>query len=305
MNRKIRPAKILDQDVFESYLAEIASWEREPETIFLNMDGEPLQDPLFCQRVEALKNYDLARLTTLQTNGQLLDEEKAQAILNAGLAGIVFGFDGATKEIYEAHRVRCVYETVLANIKMFVSMRDVQSSTLPIQIKFVRTKRNCHEVRAAYQLFGSLMNGDRDIFWDTLALDWGNALSAKGDGELYYIPRLEREQPVSGCSSVCDQMIVTVNDALAACCFDYNFQVSSGGYPIRNGSLLDSWRCKERLALQEALGTQNLTSKPEKCRSCPALYRFKVKDKTAPEVPEACVSENDLGYCYRFGVTLL
>ena len=305
LDRKVRPATILEQATFEKYLAEIAGWERTPSTLFLNMDGEPLQDPLFCQRLEALKRFDLARVTSLQTNGQLLDEKKAQAILDAGLSVTVFGFDGATKAVYEAHRVRCVYEQVLANIKMLVSLRDAQGSSMPIQIKYVRTKRNCHEVRAAFEMFKGFMDKDKDVFWDTLAIDWGDELSKLGEEELYYIPRRERDLPLTGCASMSTQMVVTANDAIPACCFDYNFEVSAGGYRIGERTLLETWRCDERRALIAALESPDYSIKPEKCRTCPALCHFMIKEKPAPEVPEACRKENEnqLGYCYDFGKT--
>lgn len=300
LDRKIRPAKIVDQATYLSYLDEISQWEVKPTGFFLNMDGEPLQDPLFCDRMKALHQYGYGQLSSLQTNGQLLDEAKAHAILDAGIATVVFGFDGATKEVYEKHRVRCNYERVLSNIKMFVSLRDSKKSPTQIQIKYVRTKLNAHEARAAYNLFNPFMSAEKDLFQDVMAIDWSNTPTSD-DGDIYYNKKVVGRNATVGCELLQDQMIVLCDGRLASCCFDYNLDVSGGGYPIGEASLLEAWRSDKRASLVKKLLSENAADKPPQCRNCPAHYKFKMLERQDPAVPEALCSESDVGFSYNFG----
>ncbi len=303
LDRQIRPATILDQKMYEAFLEEIAGWAEQPRSFFLNMDGEPLQDPLFCERMTAIAKYGFGPRATLQTNGQLLDEKKARAILDAKINNVVFGFDGATKETYEKHRVRCDYDRVLANIKMFVQLRDEQQSATKIEIKFVRTRRNAHEVRDAYKMFNAFLSVKQDYLMDMLAIDWSNAEQTE-QSDLYYTPKIVGGTPVSGCELLEKQMIVLSDGKLAACCFDYNLDVSGGGYPLEGGSLLAAWHNEKRHGLIKRLLSTETDKKPPKCRNCPAHYKFKLRDAQPPAIPEALMNEHDMGFNYRFGVEI-
>lgn len=158
IDRSIRPAAIMKQDLYENILAQISGWAVRPSAIIHSANAEILQDPKLAERLAALKKYGLADLTLLYTNGQFLNEKSAKAILDAGIRQIVVGFDGATKEVFEAHRVRCSYERVLSNIREFVRLRSESSHKTRIEIKYVRTTKNEHEVHASYELFNSFLD---------------------------------------------------------------------------------------------------------------------------------------------------
>ena len=135
LDRDIRPAKIMDDALFERIVHEIATWDTRPGSIFLNMNGEPLLDPHFADRLELLFRHGLGPLIELQTNGQFLTEQAAQAILDAQSGRLVLGFDGATKEVYQAHRVRCDYDRVLDNIKRFVRLRNQSGGRTQVAVQ--------------------------------------------------------------------------------------------------------------------------------------------------------------------------
>ena len=113
----------MEQDTFERIIGEIVAWEQRPCLVISANAAEILQDPMLHQRLAALQAYGIAGSTVLLTNGRFLGEDAAVAILNAGIGRLIIGFDGASREVYEAHRVRCNYDRVLNNIRRFVEIR--------------------------------------------------------------------------------------------------------------------------------------------------------------------------------------
>lgn len=301
MDRTRRPARIMDTALSDHLLSEIAEWPTTPQ-IFLNMDGEPLQDPHFIARMLQVRTHGLGRCVRLQSNGQLMTEEKALAILDAEIRNLTFGFDGGTKETYEAHRVRCTFETVLENIKMFARLRDERGRSPNIQIKFVRTRKNAHEVQMAYELFNAFLDPARDTFEDMLAIDWSDAPDA-GDTGLYYIGKIGADVTASGCRALETQMIVLSDGRVSACCFDYNLEVAPDGLGMLSldTSLAEVWRAKDkREELAGRLRAGNKEHMPYKCRNCPALCGFKTSDPPAAALPEKVVSEDQTGFIYKY-----
>src|SRR5262245_61509978 len=111
-------------DLFEKVVRDIQPFREQVRVIWLCFQGEPLMDPYFEQRLLRLSEAGLAAKVIILTNAEFLSEAKAEAIVRAGVGMINPAFDGASKEVYEAHRVRCHYETVLENLKRFVAVRN-------------------------------------------------------------------------------------------------------------------------------------------------------------------------------------
>jgi hypothetical protein len=299
MSRQLRPPTIMSDAHFERCVQEIASWPRMPNAIFLNMNGEPLQDPKIANRLATIRHAGLGPLVCIQTNGQFLDDGKSLAILDADIREIAIGFDGATKATYEAHRVRCDYERVLGNIRRFARLRDQRAAGTRITIKFVRTRKNDHEIAAAYRLFAGFLSADLDKFEDTLSVDWGDA----GDSDpLFYVGKITKGTAAQGCSIFNDQMIVLADGLLAACCWDYNLSVSAGGFgDVFASGLLDTWRNPRRVDLLHKLFSGALDGLPAKCRDCPSLLGSSYAANDAPAFSDERVSKATYGFTYRFG----
>src|SRR5262249_9315309 len=74
LSREMRPARLMDQALFESLVDQIAVWPVKPGSIYLNLNGEPLQDPQIKDRFRYLYKKGLAPLAIVQTNGHSLTE---------------------------------------------------------------------------------------------------------------------------------------------------------------------------------------------------------------------------------------
>lgn len=71
MSRDARPAKIMTQELFDAIVSQIAGWKTPPDSIFLNMNGEPLQDP----------NFSVARRSRVTVLGTRLSFRRTKTVL--------------------------------------------------------------------------------------------------------------------------------------------------------------------------------------------------------------------------------
>lgn len=298
MARETRPAKIMDSALFERCVSQIAGWPVRPSTLFLNMNGEPLQDPRFAERLDFVARQGLGAIVNLQTNGQFLTPRLAEAILSAGVLRITIGFDAATKAVYEQHRVRCDYDRVLGHIRGFVELRRQTGRRTGISVQYVRTRRNDHEVLPAYEMFSKFLDPELDSFNDTLAKDWGDDSGAE---DFFYIPKLETAPEPRGCPTFDAQLIVHSDGTVAACCWDYNLSVSTGGFGnARETPLLDIWRGAARRKLGAALSGGDASVIPEKCRTCSNLSAAEPLDPGLAKITDSRMSAAYGAFNYRF-----
>jgi MoaA/NifB/PqqE/SkfB family radical SAM enzyme len=300
LDRSIRPTTTMSSDLFHKICRQIASWPEKPGCIYLNMDGEPLMDSLFDERLSVLKDLDLARLVYIQTNGQFMTEEKARVIIDAGIGSIFYALDGATKDIYESMRIRCDFDRVLANLKRFVEIREEAHSAAKINIKYVRTTQNDYEVRDCYDMVEDFLDPELDTFHDTISVDWG--VKSLSDKEIIFSRINNREKMVrrpEGCPSLHSMLVVFADGRVPACCWDYNLDVRAGkDFGNANESfLLDIWHGQHFEQLRDALQAGDA---PPKCASCIMLFEPNTEMPAAKVADELTGRSPGYGYIYRF-----
>lgn len=296
IDRKLRPATVMDRDLFMKLVEEIATWDVKP-TVFLNMDGEPLLDIHFKERLEVLQKAGLSQNVNLQTNGEYLTPETSTAILKAGLSSITIGFDGASKEVYESHRVGCHYDIVLGNIVEFVRIRALLRKSTVLAIKFVRTKQNAHEVADAYKLFADILNPWIDIFYDTISENWGNA-----ELESVVFASAQNNMSPRYCGYPDNNLVILADGSVSAYCFDYNLSIAGG--PIGNvcrQTILEVWHGTSFENLRRILKRPGKEGKPGKCLECGMSYPRPANFPAGgPAIESAFAQWNENGFEYYF-----
>jgi hypothetical protein len=300
LDRKLRPKTTMSTDLFKKIVAEIASWPGPPQLIYLNVHGEPLLDRRLVERLALLQEFGFSRLVDLQTNGELLTPQMSEAIIRSGVGRLTLGFDGATPQVYESHRVGCHYERVLKNIRDFVEVRKRLQGATRLAIQYVRTKANAHEVAPAYHLFRQLLDPSKDCFQDQLSKNWASQdLEANG---IIWESRPENCGPPIPCPMIDRQLIILADGSVAACCWDYNFSVF--GEPLGNAgeeSILSIFNGTKFTQLRNILQREGSYNKPARCLSCFYLYP---QDELTVE--QAAITDKRLiticagGYVYAF-----
>ena len=114
-------------------------------SVCLNNCNEPLLDNLLVERIKYAKSRGLE--VSFTSNGTLLTDDKAEALLGSGIDAVNFSFDGATKETYERIRVGANFEKTQNNIIRLIKERDRRGLTKPtVCIFIVAQKNNFHQV---------------------------------------------------------------------------------------------------------------------------------------------------------------
>ncbi len=299
-DRKIRPATVMSSNLYNKLISEISKWEVRPDTLIHSANGEFLQDPHVLDRLATLRDNGLGPITVILTNGQYWSTKISQAILDAEIGEVILGFDGATKEVYERHRVRCNYEQVLENARNFVHMRAIHGGRTRVTVKFVRTLRNAHEVVAAYELFKAFMDPDHDRFQDALAVDWAD--NATDQSDLYFVNKVVKGKRRPSCSYFDTGMMIHPDGVMGACCWDYNLSISGGGFgSAYETTALGIWRSEKRRKLGIAHLAGNEACLPEKCQTCMILHDPILSPEATQLIPaENLVGISDTSYAYRF-----
>lgn len=306
------PRREMDEKVFEKIIDEIAQWPTGT-SIYLNNGGEPLLCKNFAQRIAYCRQKGVSERIILQTNAEFLDEEKARILLDAGIGYIVPAFSGATKDVYESHHKGCHYERVLENIRRFARIRDEGDYGTSIQIKFMRTQRNEHELEEAYRMFGEVLSPELDRFQEEYAHTWNDPYIKKAGIALTVV---NSRQLVRPCRMAYTYMAIYANGDVGACSLDYNHTVL--GHALGNvtkNSLLSIYNGENFIRLRKAMQrlehaefSQNklvarICGLPQKCLDCYLMYyREGEIDNLLPEDRLYCKAGFS-SYIYRFDRT--
>lgn len=129
------------------------------------------------------------------SNGTLLNAERAQALLDAGLAKLKISIDGADPEVYAKHRVGADLEVVFQNIERLVTMRDARHLIAPhIELQFVLFRENIDQlsklIRLCHQRFQGIEPNILVMF--TYGQQAGFVERALPDGDVEALAELHR-----------------------------------------------------------------------------------------------------------------
>lgn len=126
-------------------------------SIKLSLRGESLLHPDFAEMIAYARKKGIIDVY-FNTNATLLDEDKINQLIDAGLDRISISFEGTTKEVYEKYRVGAEYEAVVENVKDLRRIRDKRSLSYP-------------QIRVQTLLFPELENTFSQYvkFWEKIA----------------------------------------------------------------------------------------------------------------------------------------
>jgi len=144
----------MNEATYVRILDNLKTIEPRPRVFFGGL-GEPLFHKKIVDWIEQAKT--IGATVELITNGTLLTEEKARALIASGLDNLWISIDGATPEGYADVRLGAQLPHVIENVKRLRRLRQGGHFAKPeIDVAFVAMKRNIHELPAALKLAHSL-----------------------------------------------------------------------------------------------------------------------------------------------------
>ncbi|HKI93337.1 MAG TPA: radical SAM protein [Gaiellaceae bacterium] len=236
-----RPKGYMDWALYTSIVDEIAP---TAEAIVLHSWGEPLLHPRIIEMIEYAKARNL--WVELSTNATRLDEEKARAVIAAGLDRIYLSMDGLTKETYESVRVKADYETVLGNIERFLELKHELGASVEADVQIVRLSETDAEVAD----FVERWRRSRADIVNIKELDtWGGQidevsdLAVDGDEAEAAVAAGPQDGSVDGerlpCPNLWYHCHIHWDGVLVSCSRDYDAVTPLGN--VRNGGVLKTW----------------------------------------------------------------
>ena len=148
------PLGRMSEAVFQRILEAVMALQPTP-SVFFGGYGEPLTHPRICDMVA--KAHRAGAAVELITNGILLNEQTARALMDAGLDRLWVSLDGATPESYADVRLGAALPEVIANLRHLKEQRGSMSTVTPrLGIAFVAMKRNMGELPELIRLGKSL-----------------------------------------------------------------------------------------------------------------------------------------------------
>ena len=124
----------------------------EIQSIDFTGGGEPLLQPKLPQWIA--EAHEAGCETGFLSNGLLLERQKLQQVLNAGVDWICISIDGADAEIYEQIRIGSSFNRVCENVANIAELRTGKSPKT--MINFVLMDLNFHQVEEIVRLASRL-----------------------------------------------------------------------------------------------------------------------------------------------------
>ena len=128
----IRQQQHMDLDLFKTILERDTA---NTHTLGLHILGEPLLHPDITQMVALCKEHEIE--PEFATNGTVMTHHLALGLIGAGLSKLWFSFDGGTAASYESIRIGANFDRVLANVRLFLSVKAETGSDIPVIVQMV------------------------------------------------------------------------------------------------------------------------------------------------------------------------
>jgi MoaA/NifB/PqqE/SkfB family radical SAM enzyme len=207
--------------------------------------GEPFLDKELVEKVRYAKSKGIAEVGMI-SNGSLITEDIARGLIDAGLDAINISVDAAGKEVFESTRVFLDYDSVVANIRTLVRLRQESGRTHPkLILSFVRRDNSADE-----QAFIAEWSRIADKIHVTDLHNWGGTLNVKRDAKF-------------PCYRLWLTFTVLWDGRVSMCCADFDGRHIFGD--LRTQTIADVWNSP----LYRAARRQHLESGgPAICRSC-------------------------------------
>ena len=238
-----RKQGVMDEALFRKVVDECAALG--VRHLRLHNFGEPFVDRHLAGKVAYAKKKGIAEVGVI-SNGSLIDEQVARAVVEAGLDAINISVDASGREVFERTRVGLEYDKVIANIERLIRIRGELGRTHPkLILSFVR-QGDGEDERAFIERWRQVA----DKIHITDIHNWAGTLS--------------RESAVRfPCYRQWLTFTVLWDGRVALCCADFDGKVTLGD--LRTSSIRDIWDSEPyRAVRREHLETGG----PDICRAC-------------------------------------
>jgi radical SAM protein with 4Fe4S-binding SPASM domain len=225
----------------------------------LQMYGEPLAHPRIVDMVRHAKEKGLK--VDFTSNAGLMTEDKARALLEAGLDKITFSFEGATKATYERVMRNGNFEAAVKNINGFLRVRDELGSPAYVAMNTLVMPETAGEVDAAVEMWKDKV----DVVNVAGTSDQAGKTEYRWVGE-----KAKRKRPP--CYALWNGLAVYWNGDASVCCVDSEGELIVGN--VKDAPLKEIWMNKKMQAFRKLHLQRRFDAMPL-CAKCEAYLEEK------------------------------
>jgi radical SAM protein with 4Fe4S-binding SPASM domain len=247
--------RVLPREVFERVVLE--GEQHGLCSIKLNYINEPLLVRDLPDCIRFAKAHGVLNVY-FATNGVLLSERMANALIDAGLSKVMVSLDATTSATFAIMRQSTQFDLILRNIDTFLRVRAQRNVTWPLlRVNFLKTPLNIHEADA----FVSYWTGRAD------AIGLQDEVGMPGvENELTSVDAaLFREHAQFGCAFPFKLVVIDSAGQILPCC-----TFSGRSMPIGHtdtDTVATAWNSPKMLALR-ALHARYAYAENPICRHC-------------------------------------
>jgi radical SAM protein with 4Fe4S-binding SPASM domain len=256
----IRERGYMSWDLFKKIIGECKKFENDVDglTFYLHWIGEPLLDSLLFERISYIKGHIKKSKISLNTNGSLLDEDKAKKLIDSGIDEITFSVDGTNSYSYDNIRKGLKYSIVENNINRYFELKEKYNKKIYTILQMVVYGENMNESDE----FKRLWNNKADLVYIKSAhnfLDMNTSIKTKtlSSTQLYK------------CRQPYDFMLIYWNGDVGSCCWDYDNFAKVGN--VRSNSLLEIYNNKKFRKIRHSMDNMNCKDIVP-CYRCSQIY---------------------------------
>lgn len=182
--------------------------------------NEPLSEKRLPQIIAYMKE-DASAKVEINTNGGLLTEARARAVLDAGIDVVRFSIDGFSKATYEPARPGVDYDKVVEYTNAFAALRDAGGYECHVEVRMIDMPENKHE---------------QEAFLDY----WKGRVDAALLVPLYNWPWSGQKAAVlKPCLKILDEMFFYTDGSAPLCCWDDSGRGIMGN--VKTQSVMEIW----------------------------------------------------------------
>ncbi len=248
------PKGEMEWDLFRKIIDEIV--EHPVDRISPYLMNEPLLDRDLPKKIEYIvKNKSPHTVVKINSNGALLDEEMAEALIDSGLDRINFSVHGIRKKTYESQMKGLSLERVLSNIDRFLEIKRKKGASKPrVRITMVRTRaidEELGEILAYWKKRGVKVN------IRPLENRARSEIASKGLNP-------KKWRPFDWCNRLFEQAYILFDGRVVLCCVDWEQTTILGD--LKRNSLKSIWNSDLYMDIRRRFLKGNL--KGLLCESC-------------------------------------
>ncbi len=255
MKRKIHT---MDEATFSKVVRELAGIDLSRTTIFMHKEGEPLLDPLICERVAKIREYTNCKEIAINTNASLLDNNTARRLVESGIDTIYLSIDGVHKDTYESIRVGLNYDVVKRNVLGLFEILKSASREVKVILQMLTYKDNLEEVEEFKRFWGQY---PCEIFIKRMHNYLDGGMSSVG-GDLSMVQK-------RACTDPFNMLVVYSDGSVGACCWDYENTFNLGN--IKTDAIMEIFNGEKIRKIREKHSKLQCADLPP-CNRCTRAF---------------------------------